>query len=413
MRVMRIGTAFFMTEQRYRNLVTTFLAGMLVLHLVLAWNARDLVRKGYPDFTIFYSAGKIVRQGLGSQLYNEAVQYRAQQEFASGVTIRQGPLPYNHPPFEALLFVPLTWLPYFPAYLVWNLLSLLILAWVGTLLRPHILILRRVAAPLWLLACLAFSPVYIAFLQGQDIIVLFLLYCLTYTSLKKNAEFAAGCYLGLGLFRFHLVVPFVFMMLFRRKLKFVSGVGLVGILLTMVSLAMVGGSGTIHYVQYVWHVEQTMGGGAIVPAAMPNLRGLIDTILPGRAPQLLREVATVVPSLALLLIASLKWRKAKLEEEVDLGFALCLVVTVLVSYHTFAYDMTLLLLPMALVTRGIHGEWVDRFLLIPVITLFCGPLLLFLWLHLGHAEVLSLVLLAWAWAIMKKMSRLALPEGSQ
>jgi hypothetical protein len=102
-----------------------------------------------------------------------------------------------------------------------------------------------------------------------------------------------------------------------------------------------------------------------------------------------------------------------LEEEVDLGFALCLVVTVLVSYHTFAYDMTLLLLPMALVTRGIHGEWVDRFLLIPVITLFCGPLLLFLWLHLGHAEVLSLVLLAWAWAIMKKMSRLALPEGSQ
>jgi len=82
-----------MKTRTFRMLLTLFLAGMLLLHLLLAWNAADLIRKGYPDFTIFYSAGKIVRQGLGAKLYDEQTQYRIQQEFAAGVSIRQGPLP--------------------------------------------------------------------------------------------------------------------------------------------------------------------------------------------------------------------------------------------------------------------------------------------------------------------------------
>src|SRR2546426_4294622 len=79
-----------MKTRTFRMLLTLFLAGMLLLHLLLAWNAADLIRKGYPDFTIFYSAGKIVRQGLGAKLYDEQTQYRIQQEFAAGVSIRQG-----------------------------------------------------------------------------------------------------------------------------------------------------------------------------------------------------------------------------------------------------------------------------------------------------------------------------------
>src|SRR5437773_11185140 len=102
----------------------------------MAWNSRDLIRKGYPDFTIFYSAGKILREGLGVKLYDESTQYRIQQEFAAGVSIRQGPLPYNHPPFEALLFLPFTYLPYFSAYLLSNVITLRLLCHFPFLLRP-------------------------------------------------------------------------------------------------------------------------------------------------------------------------------------------------------------------------------------------------------------------------------------
>src|SRR3989442_10323713 len=140
-----------MKTRTFRMLLTLFLAGMLSLHLLLAWNAAGLIRKGYPDFTIFYSAGKIVRQGLGAKLYDEQTQYRIQQEFAAGVSIRQGPLPYNHPPFEALIFVPFTWLPYFTAYLLWDVINLLILCSLPLLLRQHIPLIGSASRAFWLL----------------------------------------------------------------------------------------------------------------------------------------------------------------------------------------------------------------------------------------------------------------------
>src|SRR5436190_251929 len=96
----------FMKPEKYRKLFLLFLTGMLALHVIVAWRSRELIRKGYPDFTALYSAGKIVGQGLRKQLYDSQTQYRIQQEFAAGVSIRQGPLPYIHPPWEALIFVP-------------------------------------------------------------------------------------------------------------------------------------------------------------------------------------------------------------------------------------------------------------------------------------------------------------------
>src|SRR5882757_11395393 len=104
---------------------------MLAIHLTIAWDSIDLIGKGYPDFTIFYSSGSILTQGLGRQLYDEPTQYRVQQQFAAGVSIRQGPLPYNHPPFEALAFVPFSFLSYPVAYCLWNLFNLIFL---GTIL---------------------------------------------------------------------------------------------------------------------------------------------------------------------------------------------------------------------------------------------------------------------------------------
>ena len=133
-----------------------FLAGMLSLHIVVAWRSRDLVRKGYPDFTALYSAGKIVREGLGNQLYDSQTQYRIQQEFAAGVSIRQGPLPYIHPPWEALLLVPFTWFSYPVAYLLWDAVNVLILLSLPFLLRNQLPQLKQMPSPFWLFVALGF-----------------------------------------------------------------------------------------------------------------------------------------------------------------------------------------------------------------------------------------------------------------
>src|SRR5208282_1354266 len=115
-----------------------YIAGVLLIHLLVVWNARDLIWKGYPDFTIYYTAGSMVREGMGHTLYNDAAQFRVQQAFAPQVATRLGALPFNHPPFEAVLFVPLSYFSYRVAYLLWTLVNLAMLAALPILLRAHV-----------------------------------------------------------------------------------------------------------------------------------------------------------------------------------------------------------------------------------------------------------------------------------
>ncbi|MFZ0145304.1 MAG: glycosyltransferase family 87 protein, partial [Candidatus Sulfotelmatobacter sp.] len=185
-----------MSRNRLKTWIALLIVGMLCIHGVLFWKARVLIRQGYPDFTIFYTAGKMLHEGLGHSLYDGALQYEVQQTFAAGVRIRKGPLPYNHPPFEALIFEPLASLDYPTAYLAWSAINLAILGFLPFLLRQHIPALAHYPAFMWLLVFFGFFPVLVALLQGQDVILLLLLNALAFAALKRNADTLAGCWLG-------------------------------------------------------------------------------------------------------------------------------------------------------------------------------------------------------------------------
>src|SRR6202007_3182113 len=117
-----------------KALLWIFVAAILSTHLFFLWRVRDRIARGDPDFTVFYTAGKILRQGHGAQLYQSNTQLAVQAEFARNSDIRRGPLPYIHPPFEALFFLPLTFLSYAHAFVAWNLINLAILLGVARLL---------------------------------------------------------------------------------------------------------------------------------------------------------------------------------------------------------------------------------------------------------------------------------------
>lgn len=403
-----------MKPEKYKKLLLLFLAGMLSLHIVVAWRSRDLVGKGYPDFTALYSAGKIVREGLGSQLYDTQTQYRIQQEFASGVSIRQGPLPYIHPPWEALLFVPFTWFSYRVAYLLWDAVNLLILLSLPFLLWDHLPQLKRVSALFWLFVSLAFYPIFFDLLQGQDILPLLLFFTLAFLSLKQNNDLAAGCWLGLGLFRFHLVLPLVFILLLHKRLKALLGFASVAVVLAVVSIAVIGWNAALSYPAFVWHVETVMGHGAIVPVDMPNLRGLLHTFLAERSSKLIIQLVVGVLSVALLFFASARWKVARAGTAFDLGFALALVTTILVSYHANTYDLSLLFLPVMLLTNHLAGAdlklgWNRITLVGPMLLLFVSPLQMLLLEKYGKLSLLAPVLLFWAWGLAREISRLGTP----
>jgi len=404
-----------MNPKKYKKFLLIFLVGMLSLHIVVTWRSRDLVRKGYPDFTALYSAGKILRQGLGRQLYDSQTQFRIQQEFAAGVSIRQGPLPYIHPPWEALLLVPFAYFSYQTAYLLWDTVNVLILLSLPFLLRNHLPQLKRVPALFWLFAALAFYPIFFDLLQGQDILPLLLFLTLAFVSLKQNHDLAAGCWLGLGLFRFHLVLPLVFILLLHKRLRALLGFALVAVVLAVVSIAIIGWNAALSYPAFVWHVETVMGHGAIVPVDMPNLRGLLHTFLAERSSKLVIQLVVAVLSVTLLFFASAKWKFAREGTVFDLGFALALVATILVSYHANTYDLSLLFLPVMLLTNHVAGAdwkhgWNRITLLGPMLLLFVSPIQMLLLQKYGKLSLLAPVLMIWAWGLASEISRIGRPS---
>ncbi len=345
-----------MLKKKYKVLLLLFLAGMLPVHLVIAWNSIELIRKGYPDFSTFYSGASIIRQGLGRQLYDEQTQYKVQLQFAAGVKIRQGPLPYIHPPFEALLFIPFTWAPYPVAFVLWDVVNLLFLVGLFYVLRYAVPWMGQVSVAVWILGCLAFFPVFFALLQGQDILMLVLLFGAVYVLLRRNSDLAAGCCLGLGVFRFHLVLPLVLILVYRRRSRALLGFLATAAVLGLISAAIIGWDGVLAYPAHVWKLEQSMERRqTIVPIRMASIRGLLDNLLIAHSSKRVSDVAISITSLALVVFAARKW---KMDDRTtfDLGFALCMIVTVLVSYHTLAYDLSLLLLPVALTIQHLFNN---------------------------------------------------------
>jgi hypothetical protein len=390
------------------RLLLFFLAGMLSFHVLLAWNARDLVRKGYPDFTIFYSAGKIVHQGLGARLYDPQTQYRIQQEFASGVTIRQGPLPYNHPPFEAALFVPFTYVPYPTAFFLWDLTNLAMLVALPFLLQPHLPKLQKYSWPLWVLASLVFFPIFVALIQAQDAILLLFLCALAFDCLKKDRDALAGGWLGLGLFKPHLVLPFIFLLTVQGRRKILYGFLPVATALVLISSAIVGKEGMLLYPDYAMHLESTLAGGSIVPSDMPNLRGALEFLFPG-VPQMVTVVLMI--SLAVLVLAALECRKIG-KNLFDLKFSLAAITTILVSYHALVYDLSMLMVPVVLLAndlqgRGKFGRYRVALTMTAVAIFFVTPLQLILLRHHRSALLVWVLLLCLpgiAWEISFRSS---------
>ncbi len=148
-----------MLTQSTRKKLTLWLTAMLLLHIFLAWRSWGGVEIGLPDFSIFYTAGVILHEGHGYELYDDRVQEAVQRSFSPiGLQKRGSILPFNHPPFEALVFIPFARLPYIGAYLVWLGINLGLTFAVLVLLRRNFVILGSAPFYLWMLAGFRLLP---------------------------------------------------------------------------------------------------------------------------------------------------------------------------------------------------------------------------------------------------------------
>src|SRR5208282_1165173 len=209
-------------KTRYR-LVAAFLLAMTVANGIEFWQQRARIAAGYGDFSALYTSGLMLRQGKGRLLYDRHEQWTAQQEFAPHVDIRQGPMPFIRPPFEALVFLPLTYFSYPVALAIWSLVKVVLL-WLSVRMLPRSQPFTRIY-PSWLEAalCLGLFPVFLDLFQGQDAILLLLIAAAVLNRLQSGKDAVAGLLLALGLFKFLLVAPIAIMLWLAGRARISAG----------------------------------------------------------------------------------------------------------------------------------------------------------------------------------------------
>jgi hypothetical protein len=304
------------------------------------------------DFPDFYCAARMLAAGHGPQLYDADLQRQYQARYAG----RVGTL-YIHPPFEAAIYLAVAWLPLRYAYLLWSLLNL-------TFLGVGVRLLAKEILPWdWRLSLgvsLTFVPTLLCFLQGQDSLLLLLLVVLSFSALRHSRGFAAGCWLGLALFKFQLALPLALVLVVTQsrnvRTGLVKGFSLAALALAALSVAISGWSLFLVYPKFLLHLKAQPFAG-IVPQAMANFRGLIYLLFHSD------QSSGAVISLSILCAAALimtlvGWRKMGRnnnndnKDNFDLAFANSVTFALLVSYHLNPHDLSLALLPIALLLRS-------------------------------------------------------------
>jgi Glycosyltransferase family 87 len=326
-----------------RLLLVALLAVSLIFHLKIIWESRKQIAAGYGDFIIFYTGAQIINDGKSKELFKVETQNAYQAKFSA--PLLEWPLPFNHAPYELFLFLPLVHLSYPVAHAVWsgvNLLLLAIILWWLLLYchSPHSFFIG--------ISLLGFFPTMEVLRLGQDSILSTALLLAVFAALKRKRDVWAGFLLALGLYKPQLVLPLAGVFLVARSWRSLISFGISGAMLVAISLAVVGQQGAYDLVSILKVMDRY--SFVVRPALMPNLRGFMHILIQGENVYWLTVAMTVAISVAIYAVCLYLCRVEfdVLDPTFDLKFSLILVTTLLISYHLYAHDLFLLVLPLIL-----------------------------------------------------------------
>jgi len=382
-------------------------AGMAIVHFPR--NKTDVASA--IDFSEFYCAAQIVRQGLGHDLYNVVTQAAFEYKVAALHVF------FNHPPFEAVVYMPFTYFSYRTAYILWVIVSLGLLATTARLICKHTAVLHAVSQyirmpadfGLVLVLFATFSPVTTCLLLGQNSVLTFLIYTLVFVFLRRGSQFAAGCTLACGLYKFQLVLPFLLILLLRRKWPAIKGFALIASFLLLASVAISGVHVLVAYPHFLFFDPVFRKFAGFAPQFMPNLNGLIYLGVHTLNSRFMFAGTLAVCTVTTLVLTAKHWS----DQYLNLSFAVSLLATMLCSYHLYNYDLTLLLLPIAIVSGelAVRGQLLaSRMFAILLVVLFIPPLHLFLSSHGSYGLIAVPILLMWVKSV-ELLAQLSAPSA--
>lgn len=287
------------------------------------------------DFSAFYTAGHLVRDGLGGSLYDLDVQEAAQREL-SGENYDE-PLPYAGPAFVAFVYAPLTLFPLNAAFGVMLLVNLAALAAVLAVLNgtmkevpPR---LRAVALGVTALGI----PTVSVLTAGQiDLLVTGTLLA-GLLLLRADRHIAAGVVLGLAFAKPQLTLGVLVLLVATREWRALTSMLATGLVLALLPVAAFGTQALTGNLDALDAVGR--------PALMANWRGFMAS---AGAPD---DLWLWVPGWAAIAAAALllAWR-VFLREDAAFGHraALALMLPLLLTPHLHGQTLVLALPAVAL-----------------------------------------------------------------
>lgn len=286
----------------------------------------------YLDFSGLYTAGGLVIEGHSASMFNP----QTQLEFQHRVLGRPGLLPFMHLPYESVLFVPLAFLPMTLALWIWRVVSVCMLICSTRFLAD---IFNVVRLHVFLLA-VGFFPVVVTLYQGQDSILILLLFSSSLMFLCREKDRPSGFLIAAAMVKPQLILPLAAILIWQRGHRFLQGFlgGTAAVLL--ISLAIAGLRG-LREMAALWQTAAS-GSGRLASSeasAMPNIRGIVWTLGLGANTLLLTAI------LSALLFLAIAWRLRQ-QRSPEVLFPPLIAATLLLSVHLYAHDLVLLIIPM-------------------------------------------------------------------
>ena len=337
----------FLTKKRLR----LYLGALLVLQVTTCIGVLPFVRNGSIDLRPYYTAGYLVRTGDAAHAYDYQTERQLQNKLVSPEASTT--LLMFSPPYTALLFAPLSLAPFKTAFLIFFVTNLLLLALAIVIMRPQLDSLTQRWRPLPALLFLSFLPVGLTLMMGQITILLLLIYCLCFVALQHRKPFLAGLLLSLALMKFQIALPIALLFLAWRCWILFAGFMCGSAGFTALSIYLIGPRNLIPYLRSLFVTSNAASADpyaqvafGIFPQRMPNLYGVF-TVLAGPHWGFILTVGV-----SLLLIFWAIFQRPSLP--------LALLVGLLVSYHLYICDLSLLLLPLGLIANQYIREDTDE-----------------------------------------------------
>lgn len=314
------------------------------------------------DYTAFMTGWTIVLDGRGHDLYDVPTQIEVQRRLLSGLSFEAGLAPFNNPPHLVLPFLPLALLPLLPSYVVWGVIQLGLLAWLAWRLLTEIATdWRPSERVLLVVAILAMPPLVITLFQGAFSLVITVAMLEAFIALRAGHDRAAAVWLVVASIKPQVVVALGAAVLGARRWR-VVGWGLALLVTAIVLATVVMGVGIWPaYARFLGDFVGSFDVQGVRPAIMWDLRGTLTMLVgPDRA----AAEADTINAIALVAwvvgLGGIAWwwsRRtwAPTTPHFQLGFALTLVVGMLLSPHLNPQD-GLLLVPVGALAYGAVRE---------------------------------------------------------